>query len=348
MQMSSYASIVKVGVQPLTQEQITEMVNDPSMQASWGDLIETEKKTPRTKPAVKDKVTQKKQNDYVSDLYKEHPVFPLSPIKSIQEKQVKMLQQKSGITIIKRPDLKKPDAKKSVINEQKVIKEPLLSSPSDPKPVAFVTEVQPAAINHQVQESVMKIRTHNPTEEELFGNTSSTVTATATANATANATTDNKKENSLISAYDATIKLQQKEIADNAEVIENMKHSMKEYSKGINTNQSNIATQQQTISDNIEKISKQKDEIINLTTQVNTLRSSFEYYTNELNKVYVSWQQYSNAVKGVQMQFAAESQKNQELIQQNAELEQQVQALQEQEQQLIAYNQQIHIIFRIV
>lgn len=357
--MSSYASIVKTGVQPLTQDQLTEMINDPDMQTSWGDLVESEKKTPRTKSVLKLQIKQKEKCNYVSELNKEYPIFPLSPIKSIQEKQVKMLQQKSGITIIKKPYIKEvqlTQKKQSQLQSQsqsqsqkKPIKESLLSSPSDPKPIAFVTEVEQIVEkqlhqNKSVQESTVKIRTHNPTEEELFGNISHI---------------DNKKENPvLISAYDATIKMQQKEITDNAEVIENQKYSMKEYSKGINTNQSNISAQQQIISDNINRISSQKDEIISLSTQVNTLRSSFEYYTNELNKVYTSWQYYSTALKGIQSHFIVESQKNQLLIQQNAELEQQIQQMQEQQeqqeqeqvqqqqqyqqQQLIAYNQQLH------
>ena len=323
--MSSYASIVKVGVQPLTQDQLAEMINDPDMQTSWGDLVESEKKIPHN--SKKSDVKQKGKQDYVSDLYKEHPIFPLSPIKSIKEKQIKLLHQKSGITPIKNPPVKEEVQLQQVQvkqRQQKSVKEPLLSSPSDPKPLSFSTKPEEQS---QVQKSTIKIRTHNPTEEELFGNTSSI---------------DDKKENLvLISAYDATIKVQQKEIADNAEVIENQKYSMKEYSKGINTNQSNIAIQHQTINDNVEKISNQKHEIINLSTQINTLRTSFEYYTNELNKTYSAWQQYCNALKGVQLQFTAESQKHQELVQQNAELEQEVQAQQQRQMQLIAYNHQV-------
>ncbi len=281
-----------------------------------------EKKKRRRRNSKKTAISESSsitQDSYESDLYKEHPYFPLSPIKEIQDKQKEMLNKKSGIVpikILKRPELTPTDPVQPSF------------SPSDKSQFAIRSPIiMPAAFTYEKpSESVQQIFTCLPSAEEF-----NTAVSATTSN------TDEKNAKVLSSAYESTIKMQQKEIMANSEVIENQKQTIKEQSKGINTNNTRIASQIKTLEEHTEEISTKKDEIIKLSHQLSTIQSSYEHYNAELSKVYGNWMHYYKLLSEIQQQYMVEYQKNQQLIQQNAVLEQQLIA---QGQQLQQYSQQ--------
>lgn len=264
---------------------------------------------------------------YESDLYKEHPYFPLSPIKGIQDKQKQLINQKAGIVPIK--ILKRPE---TIITN---------ITPSDPVQVSFSPPTSSMQSQSQSHQFVLKspiitssdtVKIAPPSDiQRIF--TCMPYEPKTTEIITDEQVNSEKNAKMLSGAYDSTIKHQQKEIMANSEVIENQKQTMKEQSKGINTNNTKIASQIKTIEEHNSEISTKKDEIIKLSHQLNTIQSSYEHYNAELSKVYGNWMHYYNLLNEIQRQYTEQYQKNQLLIQHSIALEQQIQQQQQQQQQ---------------
>jgi hypothetical protein len=303
-----------------------------------------EKKRRRRRNSKKTAISESSsitQDSYESDLYKEHPYFPLSPIKEIQDKQKELLNKKACIVpikIIKRPELTPTDPVQPSF------------SPSDKSQFAIKTPIiMPAGFTYEKpSESIQRIFTCMPTAEQF----NETMEEQQVQQQQQSSLEKNAKV--LSSAYESTIKLQQKEIMANSEVIENQKQTIKEQSKGINTNNTRIASQIKTLEEHTEEISTKKDEIIKLSHQLSTIQSSYEHYNAELSKVYGNWMHYYKLLSEIQQQYVVEYQKNQQLIQQNAILEQQLiaqgqqlqlQQQQQQQQQVYVpqYYHQVHL-----
>ncbi len=282
-----------------------------------------EKKKRRRRNSKKTAISESSsitRDSYESELYKEHPYFPLCPIKEIQDKQKEMLNKKSGIVpikILKRPEVTPTDPVQPSF------------SPSDKSQFAIRSPIiMPAGFTYEKpSESVQKIFTCMPSAEQFNE-------AVEEQQVQPQQSSLEKNAKVLSSAYESTIKLQQKEIMANSEVIENQKQTIKEQSKGINTNNTRIASQIKTLEEHTEEISTKKDEIIKLSHQLSTIQSSYEHYNAELSKVYGNWMHYYKLLSEIQQQYMVEYQKNQQLIQQNAILEQQLIAQGQQFQQL--------------